>query len=182
MSWRHGAPQLRSTELIDITRLTPGAARSAFVVAFGTKADGGALRKVRFGPNSIDDNTFEMFFLQEFAGVIPTQVWAKVTGRMAELIPVNIDAIDPGGAVLAATELAIGANGVASANGAAIVLNRELFVALRGLRLQIQIKGDFIDDETRRGVDGNFILGTLPTGDRIPGGTFWSWVRLHPNP
>lgn len=182
MSWKHGAPQLRSNDLIAVTRLTPGAARSAFVVAFGTKPDGGALRKVRFGPNSIDDNTFEMFFLQQFAGVIPTQFWAKVTGRMAELIPVNIDSIDPGGAVLAATELAVGPNGVASANGAAIVLNRELFVALRGLRLQIQIKGDFIEDETRRGVDGNFILGTLPTGDRVPGGTFWSWVQLHPNP
>jgi hypothetical protein len=68
------------------------------------------------------------------------------------------------------------------ANGAAIALNRELFVVLKGLRLQIQIKGDFIEDETQRGVDANFIFGTLPTGDRVPGGTFWSWVRLHPNP
>ena len=35
-----------------------------------------------------------------------------------------------------------------------------------------------MNDETRRAVDGNFLLGTLPTGDQVPGGTFMSWLRL----
>jgi hypothetical protein len=146
-------------------------------VAFGTRPDLAALRNVEFGPNSIDDNTFEMFFLQDFPGPLPTQFWAKLPQRMAELIPVTIDRIDPSGAILAATEIPT-TGGVASGSGAAIVWNPELFQALRGRRLLIQIKGDFILDETRRGVDANFIVGTLPTGDQVPGGTFWSWVRL----
>jgi hypothetical protein len=176
-SWRHGAANVGPTDVLSITRLVLNPAQFAFVVAFGTKSDVGALRKVRFGPNSIDDNTFEIYYRQKFAGDIATEFWARVFGEGTELVPVNIDGIDPSGRILAATELPT-SGGEAFANGAAIVWRREMFSRLSGRRLLIQIKGDFIEDETRRGVDANFILGALPSGDRVPGGTFWSWVQL----
>ena len=63
------------------------------------------------------------------------------------------------------------------------VWNTELFGVLKGKRLMIQIKADFVMDvDAKRAVDGNFLVGRLPTGDQIPGGTFWSWVTLSPAP
>ena len=171
LSWKHNATGVNAGSLVTVNRLATGSSATAgFVVAFGT--DVNALRKVRFGPGTIDDNTFEMFFLENFNGVVPTDFWAKVPRRMTELIPVSIDGIDASGTIQKASELPVSATGVASCTGAAVVWNSEAFGALKGRRLMIEIKGDFI------GVDGNFILGRLPTGDQVPGGTFWSWVRL----
>jgi len=41
------------------------------------------------------------------------------------------------------------------------------------------LKTDFMFDieDDKRPIDGNFLLGRLPTGDQVPGGAFWSWVR-----
>ena len=90
----------------------------------------------------------------------------------------NITRLDANGAVLSATELATSATGVANCNGAAVVWTRDLSALLRGRHVFAQLRGDFVLDQTRRGVDGDFLLGTLPSGDQISGGTFWSWVRL----
>lgn len=43
---------------------------------------------------------------------------------------------------------------------------------------KIVIKGDFIVDEVGRSLDGNFLRGQVPTGDRIEGGTFESWFTV----
>lgn len=40
---------------------------------------------------------------------------------------------------------------------------------------KVVIRGDFVADETGRALDTDFLLGKLPTGDNIPGGTFESW-------
>jgi hypothetical protein len=157
-----------------------------FIVAFGTKRTNNPadLRTVTFGPNTIDDNTFEMFVLEPIAGSTPgLEVWAKVPKEMTELIPLRIDALTTAGRVAQATEIPIPA-GVTSVpcTGAGVMWNRELFGILKGRRLMIQIKGDFIpdalDNARPRAVDANFLLGTLPTGDGVAGGTFWSWVTL----
>jgi hypothetical protein len=180
--------------VIEVTRpnAPADAPRFGFVVAFGTKLtdDVGTLRKVRFGPGSIDDNTFEMFFLERFAQAGPnpmiSEFYAKVPRIIrdkvvSDLIPVEIDRIDSTGAVLAATEIPTSATGVVNATGAAVVWTRDLFAILRELRTRVfvQLRGDFVfDPSTRRPVDAEHLLGTLPTGDQVPGGTFWSWVRL----
>jgi hypothetical protein len=97
---------------------------------------------------------------------------------VSELIPVNIEAIDVAGRVTAASEVQPGRDGRVQCTGAAVVISRELFGALKGRRLQIELKCDFIASDDKFPVDGDFLLGALPTGNRVPGGTFWSWVRL----
>ena len=190
-SWRHNATNVTIQNVIEVDRL-PNAnqeVRFGFVVAFGTTLtnDPNTLRQVRFGPGLIDDNTFEMFFLEQFTPAtqppLTSEFYAKIPRRLGDrllndLIPVNITRLDANGAVLAATELPTSATGIANCNGAAIVWTRDLFALLRGRRVFVQLRGDFVLDQTRRSVDGDFLLGTLPSGDRVPGGTFWSWVRL----
>ena len=46
----------------------------------------------------------------------------------------------------------------------------------------ISLKCDFIADCHDRPVDGNHMLGTLPSGNGTPGGTFESWFRLIAEP
>jgi hypothetical protein len=98
---------------------------------------------------------------------------------MSDLIPVNIDGLTTTGRVVKASEIVPPAGGTVECTGAGVMWNPELFGILKGRRLMIQIKGDFIPDVVnKQPVDANFLRGTLPTGDRLPGGTFWSWVTL----
>jgi hypothetical protein len=164
------------------------ALRVGFVVAFGKDLtnDPNDLMPVTFGPGQIDDNTFEIFILdQTRATAFPTvPFWAKLprtvgTTDVSALIPVNVDALDVTGRVTKATGLAVPASGFVKCTGAAVVVDPAQIERLKGRRLLIEIKCDFIVEvDGKRPIDGNFLLGNLPTGDGVPGGTFWSWVQL----
>jgi hypothetical protein len=52
------------------------------------------------------------------------------------------------------------------------------FRAYRDHIIHVTLKCDFIVDCRRQAVDGNHLGGRLPTGDRVPGGTFESWFRV----
>lgn len=43
---------------------------------------------------------------------------------------------------------------------------------------RVMVKCDFLLDGKKRAVDGNYLGGTLPTGDGVPGGEFESWFSL----
>jgi hypothetical protein len=187
LGWKHNATAVTPNDLAPVKRLnTASTLRVGFVVAFGavltdTPAN---LQKVRFGSGSIDDNTFELFFLETFATANPPSEFytrvprALVTGKpFSELIPVDIQRIDLTGLVTAANEVASSPAGVL-ANGAAIVVDPSFFDLLKGRQVFVQLRTTLIADDAKRAVDGDFVLGTLPTGDQVPGGTFWSWVRL----
>ena len=187
LSWKHNAIGLTPGDLVVVTRLDANNVRRiGFVVAFGVdRTDNPAnLRKLRFGPGTIDDDTFEMLFVESFpSGNPPSEFHARVPRRInnkpfTELIPVDIQTLTSAGLVTAANEVAPGANGVVLANGAAIVMEAAFFEMMKTRRLSVQLRTDFMIDETNRAVDGDFLLGALPTGNQIAGGTFWSWVRL----
>jgi hypothetical protein len=202
LSWRHNAVRPPAGDLIaTVKRLDPNSPlQHGFVVAFGRKMvdDPGSLSRVLFGAGLIDDNTFQLFLLEETAGTLFQRIpfWAKVPPlaiddngerlQVSELIPVDIDELDTTGKVAAAHELPLDADGFRACTGAALVFNADLFLSrFKGRRLQFELKCDFmfeVEGEAGRRpvdvVDGNFLLGRLPTGDRIPGGIFWSWVRL----
>jgi len=137
-----------------------------------------------FGSGTIDDNTFQIFFLEQTRGTLWSQVpfWAKLPVRdgdvpVSALIPVRVDDIDASGRIRKATGLPQSTSGVTTCTGAAVVLDPQQIGRLKGRRLMIELKCDFmIDTEGRFPIDGNFLLGNLPTGDAVPGGTFWSWV------
>jgi hypothetical protein len=185
LSWRHNAVGVLPTDLVTVTRLDPNNPRRVgFVIAFGeTLADSPlGLQKVQFGPGTIDDSTFELFFIESFPGNPPSEFYARVPRTVrgqpfSDLIPVDIGALDRTGRVLNAAEVLPGRTGSA-ATGAAIVVDPSFFEMLRGQQVFVQLKTDFIVDARSRAVDGDFVLGTLPTGNQIPGGTFWSWMRL----
>jgi hypothetical protein len=187
LSWRHNAINVTPADLVAVSRLDANNPRRAgFVVAFGERLtdNPASLRRVRFAPGTIDDNTFEMYFVEPVpSGNPPSEFYARVPratprGPFSDLIPVDIQRLDTSGLVTAATEVAVGRTGEAFANGAAIVVDPLFFETLRGRRVFVQLRTNFMVDDASRAVDGDFIHGTLPTGDQIAGGTFWSWVRL----
>jgi len=186
LSWKHNAVGVTRTNLATVRRLNPASPlQTGFVVAFGLKVSNSLanLRKVRFGPGSIDESTFELYFIESFTtGNPPSEFYARVLRSVdaksfTELIPVDIQRIDSTGLVTAANEVATTPTGV-FANGAAIVVDPSFFDRLRGRQVFVQLRTGFMVDSTGRAVDGNFARGTLPTGDQIQGGDFLSWVRL----
>lgn len=48
----------------------------------------------------------------------------------------------------------------------------------RGRKIFLQLHCDFLLDRTGMAVDGNFLGGSLPTGNGRPGGSFISWFEL----
>jgi hypothetical protein len=175
---------LKISDVLSVTRHSTRV--RGFIVAFGTKLtnDPGALRRVTFGPGRIDTNIFEMF-VSETLGAATTPglaVWARVPMNRVELIPVKIDALNTAGLVLAATEITVAAGATVECNGAGFVWDDTLFNDMSRRTVMVQIKADFIPDVVLglkpRAVDGNFLLGTLPTGDRVEGGTFWSFFSV----
>jgi hypothetical protein len=48
----------------------------------------------------------------------------------------------------------------------------------RDFDLFVVLRCDVITDLHGVAVDGNFLGGSLPTGDRVPGGTFESWIQV----
>jgi hypothetical protein len=186
LSWKHNAVSVTRTNLATVKRLNPTSPlQTGFVVAFGLKLTNSPanLRKVRFGSGSIDESTFELYFIESFtAGNPPSEFYARVprivaTKPFSELIPVDIQRIDATGLVTAANELATTPTGVL-ANGAAIVVDPSFFDLFKQRQVFVQLRTGFMADSTKRAVDGNFALATLPTGDQIQGGDFLSWVRL----
>lgn len=186
ISWKHNASGVTRASLATVRRLNATSAlTTGFVVAFGTRLTGSPanLRKVRFTPGSIDESTFELYFIESFtAGNPPSEFYARVPRIVAakpfsELIPVDIQRINSTGLVTAANELATTPSGVL-ANGAAIVVDPSFFDLLQRRQVFVQLRTGFMVDSTGRAVDGNFALGKLPTGDQLQGGDFLSWVRL----
>jgi hypothetical protein len=159
---------------------------AGFIVAFGDRrtSNPGDLRLVTFGPNMIDDNTFEMFFLTQLPTTgVPTEFWARIPRDSVDIIPLKIDALTATGRVTAASEIPVSPGTIVDCNGVGFMWDPELFGMLKGRRIMMQLKGDFIFDAIPgikpRAVDANFLLApTLPTGDMVAGGTFWSWFTL----
>jgi len=183
--------QPKASDFAQVKRLDPqNPLNCGFIVAFGKKMtnDPNTLSEVIFGSGQIDDNTFQVFLLSTTNHNIfrSIEYWAKfpkvdqaVGVPLSELIPVRIDALTASGRVVAATELPPDTSGLTKCNGAGVVFNPGVIDRLKGQRLQIELKTDFMFDleDDKRPIDGNFLLGRLPTGDQVPGGAFWSWVR-----
>jgi hypothetical protein len=175
---------LKRADLVKVNRQS--ARVRGFIVAFGTDRtnDPNKLRTVTFEPGSIDTNTFEMFVGEPLqAATTPgLSVWARVPAEKVELIAVKIDSLTNTGRVTGATEIPVAAGGTTPCTGAGFVWDEELFGILKGRTVMFQIKGDFVSDVVPgakpRAVDANFLLGTLPTGDGIAGGTFWSFFTI----
>jgi hypothetical protein len=188
LSWQHNAINVTPLDLLGVKRLdSTNPRQTGFVVAFGKDVTDipSALTRVRFGPGTIDDTTFELLFVDmnpntsppsEFYARVPRMINADV--RFSELIPVDIQRLDTTGLVTGAAEVSTSATGVVLANGAAIVVDQQLFSMLKGRRLFVRLQTDYVVDDTKRSLDGDFVGGVLPTGNQIPGGTFFSWVRL----
>ena len=192
LSWRHNTVIGPNLFQVDRPNRPPDAPRTGFVVAFGTELtnDPGQLTPVRFGSGSAEDSTVEMFFLELLnQGVALSELYARIPRRsgdlvLSELIPVTIRAIDNTGLVQAAVETAPA--GGSPVTGVAIVWSERLVGIMRERfsnrsrdnRLFFQVRGDFVLDAAGRPIDANHVAGALPTGDRVPGGTFWSWMQL----
>lgn len=142
----------------------------AFVVEF----DG----PVQFGAASLDEFTFEVF-VHDFPTQtdFSTETWLRLANRraidvpQAEVIPVRVTAHDATGLISAAREVA-----PAEANGAAFAFGKELIAGFRGRKVRIYLRGDQIVDDRGQAIDANFVGQKLPTGDRVPGGLFESWL------
>ena len=140
---------------------------------------------VTFGPGMIDLNTFEMYVGEPLVNATTPGlgVWARIPTDRVELIAVKIDALN-GDIITKASEIPLPAGATTvQCNGAGFVWDDELFGALKGRQVMVQIKGDFIPEvplgrDASRAVDANFLLGRLPTGDHVAGGTFWSFFRV----
>ena len=69
-----------------------------------------------------------------------------------------------------------------------MVFNDEGAKLISGKKVFVEIKGDLVPDIQKPAValDGNFFASQLPsgestglpTGDGVPGGTFWSWFTF----
>jgi hypothetical protein len=185
LSWQHD----RTSSLVNVTRRTPGPRVSGLVVAFGVVDAAGKATPVNiaFGPGSLEPHTFQVSTLEPqgttgvglrlFYGALPRQGNAGTV--LAELIPVEIQGLDPTGQlVTAARELPVDQNGQADANGAALMLHPDLITFLAGRELFVEISGDFVVDFRGLAVDANLVRGRLPSGNGVQGGSFRSWFRL----
>jgi hypothetical protein len=192
LSWQHD----RTAPLINVTRAAPSTLVQGLVIAFGLVDAAGqsTLVDVVFGPRSgnlagsLDPHTFQVSTLepQGTTGPASRQFYGTLARRdnagtqvLAELIPVEIQALDATGRIVtAARERAVDANGRTSTNGAALMLHPNLITSLAGRELFVELNGDFILDFRGLAVDGDFLRGQLPSGNGVEGGTFRSWFRL----
>jgi hypothetical protein len=177
LSWRHDLPG----GLAVVRRLNQQTAQG-IVVAFGRSADPGDLERIRFEPGSLDADSFQVFYLENFQGAVPGQFFVRIAVRAPiELIPVDFAGGDLQGELIrGAREVAAGVS-----QGAALILSSDNIGRLRDQQLYVEVKGDLVREErpspefpNGRPIDGNFLAGQLPTGDLVPGGTFWSWFTL----
>jgi hypothetical protein len=185
LSWEHD----RTSSLVNVARQGASPRVSGLVVAFGVVDAAGQATPVNvaFGPGSLEPHTFQVSTLEPqgttgvglrlFYGALPRQ--GNTGTVLAELIPVEIQALDPTGQrVTAAREVAVDQNGRASANGAALMLHSDLITFLAGRELFVEINGDFVVDFRGLAVDANLVRGRLPSGNGVQGGSFRSWFRL----
>jgi hypothetical protein len=59
-----------------------------------------------------------------------------------------------------------------------LVLIRQLFVQNFNLLCRVVVKCDFLVDGNGKPIDGDFLTGSLPSGDGMRGGEFESWFKL----
>ncbi|MCG2582675.1 MAG: hypothetical protein KA296_17535 [Marinobacter sp.] len=101
---------------------------------------------------------------------IATSTWKTVTDiEVAALSAIEFDADN---VIVAAVQSAISTEPVEG-----ITLRSTLGPLADGL-YRIRFNGDFVSDEQGFAVDGDHLLGRLPSGDGVPGGAFESWVRV----
>ncbi len=173
LSWPHAG-----ASLLDI--VVDDKPQKGLLIAFGkqTLDDGGA---VEVGPGSLDENTLQVL-VEESEVVDGADVWAYRGIRPATLLPVAVKSAEAeDGLVTVATEIP-----GPRATAVAFLLSEAAFKFIQDKKLLIQLKGDFVRDETgKRAIDAEFVRGELPTGDRprehklgLQGGRFESWVRV----
>jgi hypothetical protein len=175
LSWKHNTPSLIDT--LVIKRL--GSAPEAIVglaVAFGNSIDD--LREIRFGSKSLDGHTFEAFVLESnFNSIFNTSVYARLPLPLndkapIEIIPIRVTRLN-GNLIEQAEEVDLS---LERPNGAAMIFPGEDAKKFEGVEMFVQLRCDFVLDVHKKlPVDGDFLRGELPTGNQIPGGTFWSW-------
>jgi hypothetical protein len=193
LSWKHNNdPQVDPPSLsgVVVSRLNGQVVDSAMVVAFGLSAKTTAtgvpndLRPVHFGSGSLNDFTFEVFAQQpmfsSFNGVGYAKLPSKIIDeRGLELIPVEVTKIVNGRIVAAKETAGPPPNGTVPANGAALIFPSDIRGEIQGMVLFVQIRCDLVTDLAHKlAVDGDFLSGILPTGNKIPGGTFWGWLTV----
>jgi len=187
LSWAHNEGSSLGGALI---RRTNGQVVPGLAVAFGlsaaTEGDGKPtdLRSIVFGSGSLDEFTFEAFILEPMVSNFGTRVYSrlptfKTDERGAQIIPVRITRI-VGERVAEAEEVPMpAAGGLVQADGAAMIFPSDVRADLNGLMLFIQLRCDLIRDAFYKlAVDGDFLSALTPTGNGIPGGTFWSWFTV----
>jgi hypothetical protein len=175
LSWTHNAPSRIDT--LVITRL--GSAPEPVVglaVAFGETINN--LRDINFGSGSLDGHTFEAFILENLPNsIFNTSVYARLPLPLRfeapiEIIPIRVTKFT-GALIREAIEVDLSKE---NPNGAAMVFAREGMNKFDNVELFVQVRCDLVTDfEKNQAVDGDFLRGQLPTGNQIPGGTFWSW-------
>jgi hypothetical protein len=175
LSWTHNIPSRIDT--LVITRL--GSAPVEVVglaVGFGNSIND--LREINFGSGSLDGHTFEAFILEGMPNSpFNTSVYARLpspvnTEAPIEIIPIRITKLN-GAVILQAEEVDINNE---RPNGAAMIFPRESANKFERREMFVQVRCDIVTDVDKKlPVDGDFLRGELPTGNQIPGGTFWSW-------
>jgi hypothetical protein len=176
LSWTHG----QKTTLLSVGRNSAAASTKGLVVAFGT--DLGKLAAVQVGANSANDLTCEVFQLADVVAHLPGgsvgQAYTRIkkTGDPpnVEVIPVTVSLATNKRLVKSAKETAVPAD----TNGVAFMFSNAEAEGLTGRKVFIGLRCDQVLGKDDRAVDGDFIASTLPTGNGIAGGGFWSWTTI----
>jgi hypothetical protein len=175
VSWQDGKPSPMFPVKRTIPNPPPGLSRG-IVLAFGPKT--GTPFGVKFGPQSLDDHTFEVFLLESNGDIAGVGVYGQVYTRINRLASheLLISQIIPVGVKLSGTQIkSAQETGESEANGVAFLLHEKVIPAFKGRDLFVSLRCDLIQDQNGEVIDGDFFLRNVPTGDDIPGGGFWSW-------
>ena len=184
LSWVHGRVAPFSEKLVSVEGLDgPG-----IVIAFGGREE--ELAEVLVGPGSLDHNTFQVF-------VETTDPKLGLVQRL-RVVPQRIDAVVPklAGTLITAVDQVLGpAPGPGKrpipAPGAAFMISRQQLDTIfsQATALIVVLRGDHVLDLEERAIDGEFLRGKLPTGDRplgsefgLQGGRFYSWMEFEEPP
>jgi len=166
LSWRHGGQSTFGFTLDD--RPVTGV-----VIAFGRETiNDGTTVQVRSG--SLDPNTFQLFAERSDVASFVSRL------RLVTEAPIPVETGALVGGLITQARTVPGPN----APAAALLFNPNLLGSERVSRqLLVTLRCDFVLDRENRAVDGEYLRGSLPTGDRpagsrlgIQGGLFESWV------
>jgi hypothetical protein len=174
LSWTHGGK-----ETLDLTYhenpedMTIEQTKKGLVVAFGKDSPG---RGGQIMKDTLNEDTFQVFCENRLTQVAH---YKRIRPEGYNIVPVS-----SGDQTLKTiTRVTTGARGGLKA--AAFFFSESAFNMIRGKRLLIVLKGDFILDARGHAIDAHFIAGKTPTGQLpgspaygIQGGTFESWANV----